>query len=140
MKNFAPVAAATAIFAAGFGTAHLFAPAGAATTPVTAQYVDLNTVPIDKSKTFLSQDGMTFAVQVGAPPKHYHADANEIQVVLEGTGTEWLGDKQVDLKPGIMLVIPKGTPHSGVVIATGTMRVISIKTPPQAPDDTHLLP
>ena len=45
--------------------------------------------------------------------KHMHPNTNEIQFILEGTGTIWLGDKQVKVKPGDLVVIPKGTPHGG---------------------------
>ena len=90
------------------------------------------------SKTLVVAPGMTLALQEGTAPKHYHANANEIQVVLRGTGTEWLGDKQVDVKPGTMVVIPMGTTHAGLVQTGSTpLRFISIKTPPQAPTDIH---
>jgi mannose-6-phosphate isomerase-like protein (cupin superfamily) len=141
MKHFAKLGLAVAIaFAAGFGAAHLTAPVSAAAVPITPQYLDVVNMPVQKYVPIVTQDAMTLGVQVGAVPKHYHADANEIQYVLEGTGTEWLGDKQVDMHPGVLLVIPKGTPHGGTVIATGSMRLLVIKTPPQAPDDVHLLP
>jgi mannose-6-phosphate isomerase-like protein (cupin superfamily) len=141
MKNFATVAlVVAAAFGAGFGAARFTAPAGAAAIPITPQYLDVVNMPVQKYVPIVTQDAMTLGVQVGAVPKHYHADANEIQYVLEGTGTEWLGDKQVDMHPGVLLVIPKGTPHGGTVIATGSMRLLVIKTPPQAPDDVHLLP
>jgi mannose-6-phosphate isomerase-like protein (cupin superfamily) len=123
MKQVATVAAAVFVaFGAGFGAAHL-----AAGSPLHA-------------KGLVSQDGMTVGVQIGIVPKHYHADANEVQYVVDGTGTEWLGDKQVALKPGIMLIIPKGTPHGGSTETSGHLKIIALKTPPQAPDDTHLLP
>jgi mannose-6-phosphate isomerase-like protein (cupin superfamily) len=141
MKNFFAVSiAVAAAFGAGFAAAHVPAPAAAATEPMTVQYVDAVNVPVQKYLGLVSQDGMTLGIQIGAVPKHYHADANEMQYVLEGTGTEWLGDKQVDLKPGMLLVIPKGTPHGGSVIATGSLRLLVVKTPPQAANDTHLLP
>lgn len=92
------------------------------------------------AKGLVSQDGATIGVQIGVTPKHYHADANEVQYVVDGTGTEWLGDKVVALKPGLMLIIPKGTPHGGIVETGGRVKLIAFKTPPQAPDDTHLLP
>ena len=41
--------------------------------------------------------------------KHMHPNTNEIQYILEGTGTIWLGDKEVQVKPGDLIVIPKGT-------------------------------
>jgi len=115
--------------------------------------IDLNAITADAmgappaafpnlhSKTLVSTPGMALALQTGTAPKHFHADANEIQVVLAGTGTEWLGDKEVDLKPGMMIVIPMGTNHAGLVqTSSAPLRFISIKTPPQAPSDVHFVP
>lgn len=79
-------------------------------------------------------------MQTGTAAKHYHADANEIQIVLAGTGTEWLGDQQVTMKPGMMIIIPKGTNHAGVTVTSGPLQWVSIKTPPQDPSDAHLVP
>jgi mannose-6-phosphate isomerase-like protein (cupin superfamily) len=93
-----------------------------------------------RSKTFVMQDGMTLAVQAGPVPKHMHMNANEIQYYLEGTGTIWLGDKEVKIKPGDLVIIPKGTAHGGTKTDGGAFKAIAIKTPPQAPDDTKLLP
>ena len=87
----------------------------------------------------VSADGATISIQDGSPPKHLHANANEIQYILEGTGTIWLGDKEVTVKPGDLVVIPKGTPHGGTKPVGRTIKAIAIKTPPQAPDDTKLL-
>ncbi len=87
----------------------------------------------------VSADGVTIAIQDGSPPKHLHANANEIQYILEGTGTIWLGDKEVTVKPGDLVVIPKGTPHGGTKPVGRTIKAIAIKTPPQAPDDTKML-
>jgi len=143
--------AALVAFGGGFGAAHLTAPAAAAAVPMTPQVVDLGALTSNdlppaapgaavRAKALVSQDGATVGIQIGTVPKHYHADANEIQYVIDGTGTQWLGDKQVALKPGIMLIIPKGTPHGGTVETSGHLKIIAIKTPPQAPNDTHLLP
>jgi mannose-6-phosphate isomerase-like protein (cupin superfamily) len=152
MKQIATVSAAIAVaFGAGFSVAHLTGPVTAATVPMTPQVIDLAAItqsdltPVTpgnpvRARGLVAQDGMTLGIQVGPAAKHYHADANEIQYVVDGTGTEWLGDKQVALKPGILLIIPKGTPHGGTVETTGHMKLIAIKTPPQAPDDTHPLP
>jgi mannose-6-phosphate isomerase-like protein (cupin superfamily) len=92
-----------------------------------------------RSKTFVIQDGMTLGVQHGPVPKHYHANAHEIQYYLEGTGTIWLGDKEVPIKPGDLVIIPKGTPHGGTKTDGGHFKAIAIKTPPQAPDDVKLV-
>jgi len=88
-----------------------------------------------RSKAFVVQDGMTLAVQAGPVPKHYHQNANEIQYYLEGTGTIWLGDKEVQIKPGDLVIIPKGTVHGGTKTEGAPFKAIAIKTPPQAPDD-----
>jgi mannose-6-phosphate isomerase-like protein (cupin superfamily) len=92
-------------------------------------------------KQLLATDGMTAQLALGTAPKHYHAGAAEIQVILDGAGQEWLGDRKIDLKPGMMIVIPAGTAHSGTVDTSGgKLRLVAFKTPPQAPDDIHLMP
>jgi mannose-6-phosphate isomerase-like protein (cupin superfamily) len=136
-------------FAAGCGAARWLPSAMAADTMMTAQVIHAPGLAGDdlgpasntgfRSKTFVAADGMTISVQVGNVPKHMHPNTNEIQYVLEGTGTIWLGDKEVRVKPGDMLVIPKGTPHGGTKPDSGVFKSIAIKTPPQPPDDTKLL-
>ena len=79
------------------------------------------------------------SIQDGNVPKHMHPNTNEMQFILEGTGTIWLGDKEVTVKPGDLVVIPKGTPHGGNKPIGRPTKAIAIKTPPQAPDDTKLL-
>ncbi|MBR1152378.1 cupin domain-containing protein [Bradyrhizobium sp. AUGA SZCCT0169] len=135
-------------FAAGCGVTHLLRPALAAEN-ITAQVISTGDLEGDKlsplnaggmrNKMLVSADGVTIAIQDGSPPKHLHANANEIQFILEGTGTIWLGDKEVTVKPGDLVVIPKGTPHGGTKPVGRTIKAIAIKTPPQAPDDTKIL-
>jgi mannose-6-phosphate isomerase-like protein (cupin superfamily) len=138
----------TAAFAAGCGVTHFLRPALAAET-LTAQVIHTGDLEGDalspantagmRNKTFVVADGATVAVQDGSPPKHLHANAHEIQYILEGTGTIWLGDKEVRVKPGDLVIIPKGTPHAGTKPDGRTIKAIAIKTPPQAPDDVKLL-
>ena len=92
-----------------------------------------------RSKMFVAADGMTISVQAGNVAKHLHPNTNEIQYILEGTGTIWLGDKEVRVKPGDLVVIPKGTAHAGTKPDSGVFKAIAIKTPPQKPDDTKML-
>jgi mannose-6-phosphate isomerase-like protein (cupin superfamily) len=139
-------------FVVGFLVAHATLTARAAAPALSAAAIDLTaitpdsmptpsaTLPNLRSKTLVIADGMTAAFQVGTAPKHYHADANEIQIVIAGTGTEWLGNQQVPLKPGTMLIIPTMTNHAGTVATSGQLEILSIKTPPQAPTDVHLVP
>ena len=148
MKRIAITLSIATAFAAGCGVTHLLRPALAAEN-ITAQVISTGELEGDKlsplnaggmrNKMLVSADGVTIAIQDGSPPKHLHANANEIQFILEGTGTIWLGDKEVTVKPGDLVVIPKGTPHAGTKPVGRTIKAIAIKTPPQAPDDTKLL-
>ncbi len=152
MNQFARLAVASAIsFALGIGLSRMPLPARAANAPLQPAAIDLLAIAHDdmpppsatfpnlRSKPLVATDGMTAALQMGTAPKHFHADANEVQVVVAGTGTEWLGDRQVDLRPGMFIVIPAGTAHAGVVDTSGTLRFVSFKTPPQASSDVHFL-
>lgn len=148
MNKLTAVLSLAAAFAAGCAVTHLTRPALAADT-IAAQVIhtgDLSgeaLAPANaggmRSKTFVAVDGATLAIQDGNPPKHLHANANEIQYILEGTGTVWLGDQEVPVKPGDLIIIPKGTPHGGAKSNGRPLKAIAIKTPPQAPDDIKLL-
>ena len=92
-----------------------------------------------RNKMFVNADGATVSIQDGNVPKHMHPNANEMQFILEGTGTIWLGDKEVRVKPGDLVIIPHGTAHGGTKPDGRTFKAIAIKTPPQTPDDIKLL-
>ena len=124
-------------------------PAQAATEDITAQVIHVPELTGDalgpaaangfRSKMFVKADGATISVQDGNVPKHMHPNTNEIQYILEGTGTVWLGDKEVHVKPGDLIVIPKGTPHGGTKPDGRPFKAIAIKTPPQPANDTKML-
>lgn len=146
MNRLAAGLSIAAAFAAGCGTTHLLRPALAAEN-IAAQIIHTGEMEGDalgpanavgyRSKMFASADGATVSIQVGNVPKHLHPNTNEIQYILDGTGRIWLGDKEVSVKPGDLVIIPKGTPHGGTKPISGQVK--AIKTPPQAPDDTKLL-
>ncbi|KRQ14178.1 MULTISPECIES: cupin domain-containing protein [Bradyrhizobium] len=148
MNRIATALSIATAFAAGCGITHLLRPALAAEN-ITARVIHTGEMEGDKlgdankvgfrSKMFVSADGATVSIQDGNGPKHMHPNTNEMQFVLEGTGTVWLGDKEVTVKPGDLIVIPKGTPHGGTKPNGRAIKAIAIKTPPQAPDDTKLL-
>jgi mannose-6-phosphate isomerase-like protein (cupin superfamily) len=99
---------------------------------------DLPTTPNPdlRSKGLVATEQATIAVQMGNVGKHFHTDANEIQYIVEGTGTAWLGDTQREIRPGMLIIIPKGTHHAGTVQTSGRFKALAIKIPPQAPTDT----
>jgi mannose-6-phosphate isomerase-like protein (cupin superfamily) len=142
-------ASVTIAFAVGVGAARFVPPAWAADM-MTAQIIHVPELTGDalgpasptgfRSKMFVSADGMTISVQDGNVPKHMHPQTNEIQYILEGTGTIWLGNKEVKVKPGDLIVIPKGTAHAGTKPDGRPFKAIAIKTPPQPQGDTTMLP
>ena len=81
-------------------------------------------------------DGSTVQMQTGHTAKHYHANANEMQYIVSGSGMFWLGDKQIPVGPGDLIIIPKGTAHG----MASDYTAIAIKSPPQDPSDAHPVP
>jgi len=124
-------------------SAHAQAAAAPALTPMIIDVAALKDAdlaatpnPDQRSKTFVVTEYGTLAVQIGNVAKHFHANANEIQYIVEGSGTAWLGDKKQEIRPGMLLIIPKGTPHAGTESTSGRFKAIAIKLPPQDPKDT----
>jgi mannose-6-phosphate isomerase-like protein (cupin superfamily) len=148
MNRVATTLSIAVAFAAGCGVTHLLRPALAA-EPLTAQIIHTGELEGDalsaanpagmRNKMFVNADGATVSIQDGNVPKHMHPNANEMQFILEGTGTIWLGDKEVRVKPGDLVIIPHGTAHGGTKPDGRTFKAIAIKTPPQTPDDIKML-
>lgn len=93
-----------------------------------------------RTQTLVAAPGATVSIQSGDTPKHYHQGSDEIQYILEGSGSFWLGDTKREIGPGDLIVIPKGVNHGGTVATSGRFKALSIKTPPQAADDVHVVP
>ncbi|CAN5358109.1 cupin domain-containing protein [soil metagenome] len=148
MKRIVAILSIGAASAAGVVVDQLVLPAFAAEN-ITAQVIHVPEMTGDalgpasptgfRSKTFMAADGATISIQDGNVPKHMHPNTNEIQYILEGTGTIWLGEKEVAVKAGDLVIIPKGTAHAGTKPDGRPFKSIAIKTPPQAPDDTKML-
>jgi len=147
------ICSVAAAFTAGLLAARVAPPAGAQSSPpaLSPRIVNLTAMTEDeigplvggtdlRTRTLVATEQGTVAVQSGNVFKHFHADANEIQLILAGEGPFWLGDRQVQIKPGDLIIIPKGTVHAGSMAATGRFRAVAIKLPPQRPDDTHRVP
>ena len=104
MNRLAITLSLAAAFAAGCSVTHLLRPAIAAEN-ITAQVIHTGELEGDalgmpsgtgmRSKLFVAADGMTISIQDGNVGKHMHPNTNEIQYILDGTGTIWLGDKEV---------------------------------------------
>jgi mannose-6-phosphate isomerase-like protein (cupin superfamily) len=89
-----------------------------------------------RAKGFVTTPNATIAVQMGNVAKHFHTNTDEIQYIVEGTGTAWLGAEKREIRPGMLIVIPRGTHHAGTEATSGRFKAIAIKIPPQDPKDT----
>lgn len=148
------LAAIPAAFVAGLLVSHLSAPAQAQTPDgkLTAQIIDLMAMTDAdlgaeipnmgtlRSRGLVVTSSGTVAVQTGNVPKHIHKGSDEIQYVISGSGTFWLGNEQRPIHPGDLIIIPKGTIHAGSEPTSGEFKVLSIKLPPQAPGDMQMVP
>ena len=99
---------------------------------------DLNATPNPdlRSKGLVTTSNATLAVQMGNVGKHFHTNADEIQYIVEGSGTAWLGDQKREIRPGMLIIIPRGTHHAGTEATSGRFKALAIKIPPQDPKDT----
>jgi len=89
-----------------------------------------------RSKGLVATEHATLAVQIGNVAKHFHSNTDEVQYIVEGSGTAWLGDSRREIRPGMLIIIPRGTHHAGTESTSGRFKALAIKIPPQAPTDT----
>jgi mannose-6-phosphate isomerase-like protein (cupin superfamily) len=153
MKSTTAFAIATVAFVAGFAASRWAPQAEAQTPPIpplTAQIIDVNALEGEgisalapntemRSKLLVNTTNATIAVQEGNVGKHFHASSDEIQFILSGTGTVWLGDTQRTVKPGDLVIIPKNVNHAGAVKMSGPIKALAIKIPPQVAGDAHFV-
>jgi quercetin dioxygenase-like cupin family protein len=93
-----------------------------------------------RAKTLLSTTEGSVSIQAGNAPKHMHQNSVEIQYVVSGSGTFWLGDNARQVHAGDLIVIPKGVAHGASRENGGELKMIAIKLPPQAKGDMQLVP
>lgn len=124
---------------------HLIGDAHADTTPLQPAMIDLLALkhgdlagtpnPEMNARGLVVTDNATIAIQSGNVAKHIHPKTDEIQYILEGSGSMWLGGERKEFKPGTLIIIPKGTAHAGTIVTSGPVKAIAIKIPPQPKDD-----
>ena len=149
MRKVVLAASVGAAFASGYWASRIVpdALAQGAAAGLTAQIIDISGMSEEqigpiipntelRTRTLVATEWGTVGIQAGNIFKHYHADANELQYIIEGTGSFWLGEKEVQIKPGDLVIIPKGVHHAGSKPATGRFKALAIKLPPQRSDDT----
>jgi len=127
-------------------TQHLASDAHAQAAPLQPMMIDLVALkhadlpatpnPEMNARGLVTTDNATMGIQSGNVAKHLHPKTDEIQYIVEGSGSMWLGSERKDFKPGTLIIIPKGTAHAGSIVTNGPVKAIAIKIPPQPKDDT----
>ena len=64
---------------------------------------------------------------------HRHADGDHNVYIVSGQGTVTLGDKQMPVKPGMLIHIPKDLPHA-IKAQGGEVTLIDFAQPPFDPN------
>lgn len=150
LKHTAISLAIVASFAAGTVAApflpHMLPAAHAAAAPVAPQLIDVTAMksadlPLRPNSdlhtlTVYSTPDGSIAVQSGTVPKHTHQQNEEVQYILEGSGTMWIGNERRDFRPGMLVVIPRGVAHGG---ASAPYKALAIKMPEPVAGDTQLV-
>ncbi|HZL25838.1 MAG TPA: cupin domain-containing protein [Acidobacteriaceae bacterium] len=145
--------AVAAAFVAGLAVSplmrHGIASAAAESPAIAPAMIDLMAIkhgdlpktsnPEMNSKLLVATDNATIALQSGNVAKHMHPRTDEIQYIIEGSGSMWLGSERKEFKPGTLIIIPKGTAHGGTIVTSGPVKAIGIKIPPQPADDVVML-
>ncbi|QBR02289.1 cupin domain-containing protein [Paraburkholderia pallida] len=155
MHRLSALASVSIAFACGYLAARMGLPPAYAQTPTAAlapQIINLAAMTNEeigpqvpnmgtlRTKILVATPYGTVAVQSGNVPRHYHTSANEIQYIIAGRGTFWLGSEQREVGPGDLIVVPEGVAHAGSIATSGEFKALTIKLPPQAAGDTHMLP
>lgn len=125
---------------------HNFSEAHAQSAAMAPQMIDLMGMkhgdipttpnPEMNARGLVITDSGTVGIQSGNVAKHIHPKTDEIQYIIEGSGSMWLGNERKEFKAGTLIIIPKGTAHAGTIVTNGPVKAIAIKLPPQPKDDT----
>jgi quercetin dioxygenase-like cupin family protein len=144
------VVAASIIASLGSHLAAAPAPDAGADSAIKAEIIDLTALtdatigPVLsgtlRAKTLVSTPQGSVSVQVGNAPKHTHQESVEIQYVVSGSGTFWLGDTPRQVHAGDLIIVPKGVVHGGSVANGPELKMIAIKLPPQVKGDVQVVP
>ncbi|MBN2581705.1 MAG: cupin domain-containing protein [Planctomycetes bacterium] len=79
-------------------------------------------------------------VTVTAGSPHLHAGYDETYYVLAGTGTITMSGQAYPLRPGAVVVIPRGTEHALQADEGQTLEFVIFGTPAMSADDLRFTP
>lgn len=94
------------------------------------------TEPAKISNIFKLENATVNVVQVNVLVKpHYHEKSDEILYFVKGNGVLKVGDAKINVKPGLLVSLLKGTVHSYVNEGKEATVVLSIFAPAFDPKD-----
>jgi mannose-6-phosphate isomerase-like protein (cupin superfamily) len=79
--------------------------------------------------------GEVHHVEIQDAKLHYHERTDEFYYVISGQGTMILGDEEIELHTGVVVYVPRGTPHK----AKGNLSVLTVCVPRGVLSDVHEL-
>jgi mannose-6-phosphate isomerase-like protein (cupin superfamily) len=79
--------------------------------------------------------GEVHHVQIHDAKLHYHARTDEFYYIISGSGTMVLDDDTIEVKPGVVVYVPRGVKHKAI----GELTVLTVCIPRGVLDDVHEL-
>src|SRR5947199_3793957 len=77
--------------------------------------------------------GEVHHVQIHDAKLHYHERTDEFYYVISGRGTMLLDGEETELRPGVVVYVPRGVRHK----ARGGVTVLLVCVPPGGRGDIH---
>src|SRR5262245_45155713 len=74
-------------------------------------------------------------VEIEAAKLHYHEHTDEVYYIINGIGTMVLDDDEIEVHPGLVVYVPRGTRHKAI----GKLTVLTVCIPRGVLDDIHEL-
>ena len=74
-------------------------------------------------------------VEIHDAKLHYHERTDEFYYIIAGQGTMRLDDDEIELHPGVVVYVPRGTKHK----ASGQLKVLTVCIPRGVFHDVHEL-
>jgi mannose-6-phosphate isomerase-like protein (cupin superfamily) len=74
-------------------------------------------------------------VQIQDAKLHYHERTDEFYYIIAGRGHMLLDDERIEVHPGVVVYVPRGTRHKAV----GDLTVLTVCIPRGVMDDIHEL-
>ena len=82
--------------------------------------------------------GSIAAIQIGDLARHTHETASEMFYIVDGTAQITVGDVKASVKPGDLMIVPKGALHS-IKSDAGLLKAILITMPARDAADVHFV-